>query len=101
MPKNACFIVKQKASAINHACRIRNNPAYAKLLFLLGFVVDNLNAVVVAALFANPVALLHFVALGALYERGNCNLVVACEPFVTSLLGYFSLWNCHIYTPLC
>ena len=60
----------------------------------------DLAAVVIAALRAHSVGEMQRAALGARHQRGSCQLPYGRTSLIASLLGYFSLRDCHVDTSL-
>ena len=63
-------------------------------LLILGILDDDLLAVVIAALLANPVSKLLGVALGALYESGSADLPISTT-LIAPCLRCFPFRDCH------
>ena len=59
----------------------------------------NLSAVVITALWTNPVRQLLCVALRAFCHAGRTQLIRCRTSCVSALLGYFSLWYRHLSIP--
>ena len=60
----------------------------------------DLAAIVTAALRAHSVGEMQRAALGARHQRGSCQLPYGRTSLIASLLGYFSLRDCHVDTSL-
>jgi len=59
-----------------------------------------LAAVIGTALRAHSVGEMQRAALGARHQRGSCQLPYGRTSLIASLLGYFSLRDCHVDTSL-
>ena len=57
-------------------------------------------AVVGTALRAHSVRQMQSTALGACHQSGSCQLPYGRTSLIASLLGYFSLRDCHVDTSL-
>ena len=70
------------------------------LIHILGFLLDDLSAVVIAAIAAKTVRALVFAALRALYERRSVHLPYVGTPLIASGLRMLSLRYRHVSTSL-
>ena len=82
--------------------RILFPPKASNCLLLRRHGLDNfdLTAIVAAALLAHSVRQVQSTALGACHQSGSCQLPYGRTSLIASLLGYFSLRDCHVDTSL-